>query len=1244
MTDSGKSGGWIKRLMGKASSVMGSPAHPELTKHFSWLDQVEKGLTAKVVSFILTQENATVIASLEALSAQISQARPELGYDSRKIESWSYFKPNFIINQANDLGQRERFIRIITLTDFAHTSFHEISSDAVGNDVQSLLHCFSDFSYGINNTSARFSLDDLVALICKLGGRPADLIDHITLGNYSNLPKHFGTGDALEKVHEYVYNLDAPEVIEGIKRQSNNDRVAAVKALTWRKIASRPAYLDFLLEIFTTGATSLRDASRAALLTHDHDIVTQKVIPLVSAGKIAVRTAAIQILGDIGTKPALDALQERREVEKTQNLQMLLDQIIGSDGNSEEAKVDGGYKAVNDTVITLPDRIILSQEAGAPFDKDDLATLQEIDARLEKSALERFEIGKANGYKPKRPQKVTTGADIFALFTGKKELRTRHNRSEHDQTKFVTLAYIPQSYHAWIIQAFGRLPVAQALDLSVAATGSLYFLTSQWYRDDPTSEWILEALRAGKFDLRDVLETAEKHKLSIRHTFHDNESENASPGDFTRSWMVSTTQHGISAAASLSESYEPETYWPLIAEHLDVIADALPPTTLAAQQNSGALALIGLLPALPAHLVPQILFVAIGESRTARERARALLADVPDLDDTIATTLTDKRQAVRANAAAFLAQRGAKATLPQLIKRLKVEKSETARAAMISAVADLGGDTGPYLSQKALVAEAEKLVAKLSADKIDWLPVDQAPALHWKDGKKVEPVILDAWLRLAVKIKSLEDGALFDLYLSQIKPEDAEKLAVWVLTSWIGYDTQRPSKSELIAEVTPTAQQYKSQYTHYKDTPLDEIVAMLIRYRMQSYPNSGSASKGILALTYSATPSLMARVIAAYLKEHGKRVAQAKTLVEVLAGAGTPEAIQVLVATSTRFKQRSVREFAETCVTRLAEERGWTADELADRSIPSGGLEEGGVMELEVGEELKTYTVRLAPDMTVRIVSPTGKEVKSLPAGTDAATKEAKALLSALKKTVKTVTAQQQTRLYEAMMAERIWKRDDWQSDLNAHPIMSRLTDRVVWRALAEDHTTLTTFRPTPEGDLFDVEGDDADISAAKYIDIAHSATMPAAQRESWQTHMTDFEITPLFAQFSRPVLELTATQRGETKITDREGWLMEALKLRSATSKLGYDRGPVEDGAGFSEYSKTFRSAGLNATLHFTGSYVPEDNIPVAIMHMTFNKGHRSLKLGDVPPLLLSECWNDMHDIAKSGAFDPEWQKKGLY
>jgi len=29
---------------------------------------------------------------------------------------------------------------------------------------------------------------------------------------------------------------------------------------------------------------------------------------------------------------------------------------------------------------------------------------------------------------------------------------------------------------------------------------------------------------------------------------------------------------------------------------------------------------------------------------------------------------------------------------------------------------------------------------------------------------------------------------------------------------------------------------------------------------------------------------------------------------------------------------------------------------------------------------------------------------------------------------------------------------------------------------------------------------------------------------------------------------------------------------------------------------------------------------------------------------MVLSEAWNDLHEIASVGAFDAEWRKKGLY
>ncbi|MEM8804369.1 MAG: DUF4132 domain-containing protein, partial [Pseudomonadota bacterium] len=398
-------------------------------------------------------------------------------------------------------------------------------------------------------------------------------------------------------------------------------------------------------------------------------------------------------------------------------------------------------------------------------------------------------------------------------------------------------------------------------------------------------------------------------------------------------------------------------------------------------------------------------------------------------------------------------------------------------------------------------------------------------------------------------------------------------------------------------------------------------------------------------------PETAGPMIATYLKQHGKRVSQAKAMVETLFGMGSGDAVQVLVATATRFKQRTVRERAGELVAELAEARGWTDDQLADRSVATGGFDETGIISLPIGEDEKPYMAQLGDDLSVQVINPNGKAVKSLPAGKDEHTKASKALLSAAKKTVKTVTQQQAARLYEAMLTPRAWPREDWVADLSTHPIMKRLIERLVWRGLSDEGAYLGSFRMTPEGEFLDAAGDDIDITAFAKIDLAHTASLPEAEHAPWQTHLQDFEVKPLFPQMSRPVRTLDPDAAEVSKIDDRRGWMTTSFKLRSAAGKLGYDRGPVIDSGGFETYRKVFASAGLAADLKFTGSYAGgEEDIPVAIEFMHFYRlpapeyTGAGLPLNTVPAILLSEVWNDLHEIAKCGAYDEEWEKKRYY
>ncbi|NJO14058.1 MAG: hypothetical protein HC870_02555 [Rhizobiales bacterium] len=99
--------------------------------------------------------------------------------------------------------------------------------------------------------------------------------------------------------------------------------------------------------------------------------------------------------------------------------------------------------------------------------------------------------------------------------------------------------------------------------------------------------------------------------------------------------------------------------------------------------------------------------------------------------------------------------------------------------------------------------------------------------------------------------------------------------------------------------------------------------------------------------------------------------------------------------------------------------------------------------------------------------------------------------------------------------------------------------------------------------------------------------------------------------------------------------------------TKFGYQRGRAEDGGWFHTYDKSFRDAGVMVVIEFTGSPLPEENQPSALISLSFRKLRGTttgglMALSDVPPVLLAESWRDLHDIADKGTgLDPEWKKK---
>ncbi len=431
----------------------------------------------------------------------------------------------------------------------------------------------------------------------------------------------------------------------------------------------------------------------------------------------------------------------------------------------------------------------------------------------------------------------------------------------------------------------------------------------------------------------------------------------------------------------------------------------------------------------------------------------------------------------------------------------------------------------------------------------------------------------------------------------------------------------------------------------------------------------------MLSIAAAAGDADCVKLCEQYIRKYfGNRLSQCKSLIDVLAWLDHPLALQVLLSIANRFRTKALRQAAEDHVQAIAERQGWTIDELADRTIPDAGferpLDEVGepvgteaVLELDYGP--RQFEVRLNDELEpVITVKGENKPVKTPPApgknDDEEKAKAAKKVFSDAKKVVKEVVKRQTERLYEALCTQRSWKFDDWQRYLAQHPIVGRICTRVAWTACVEpvdgaEVKFLGCFRPLEDGSLTNENDEEANIPEDARVFVAHSCNVPTQMEEAWLKHFQDYDVTPVFAQFGRAGYNLPPEKKKEAEISDFEGHCLTTFKLRGKALKLGYVRGEAEDGGCFYEYRKPFVSLSMQAIVEFTGSYLPEEDVPAAITKLYFvtvrNDREQSswvrskMPLEKVPAVLLSECYNDIKQMAAEGSgFDPKWQEKSYF
>ncbi|PXY99018.1 DUF4132 domain-containing protein [Gilliamella apicola] len=669
--------------------------------------------------------------------------------------------------------------------------------------------------------------------------------------------------------------------------------------------------------------------------------------------------------------------------------------------------------------------------------------------------------------------------------------------------------------------------------------------------------------------------------------------------------------------------------------------------------------ILQLFPTIPAKYVAYLFELALGENKQLRYVAQDALRQIPNIHSQIEQALSSSKQEVRITAANWLADLEQKSSIKALNAALKKEKRETVQAAILVALEKIGEDISQHLTPKKLLADAQKGLKGKTPTDFDWFDFNLIPTLTWQNGKAVDPQIIQWWICLAVKLKD-PANPLLTIYNQLLSIQSQQQLGEFILQSFIKQDTQKTTLEEAEAKAGLDAdkrlQQYIGYYqrdpefySNFKDTTYEQVFEEIKKETLATYLGSAIKAKGILALTCGTEGRVAVSLLRTFMKNHYLRRAQIEAMLEPLANSDDPMIIQLLLSIARRYRMASIQEKARYLVESIAERTGWTIEELTDRTISTAGLDDNGLLILDYGE--RTFIASLDEQFKWQLKNADGEKMKALPEArkneNPELVKEAKKQFSNSKKELSQLLTMQISRFYEAMCAERQWRVEDWQKYLQPHPIVGRLIQRLVWLELDNNGQIVNSFRPTEDGSLITNQDDEILLDENNYITLAHSALLASDDIAQWQAHLKDYKVNPLFEQFGALLPDMSKFKYGI--IDDRLGWLTDSFTLRSILTKLGYGRDDIEFRGCFYGYHKYISSLNIYINIEFSGSMVPEENIPAVLYYIYFSKKkgfiHRAIALDKLPKVLLAEGYANYIAVANAcSGFDPNWKDKLIW
>lgn len=292
-----------------------------------------------------------------------------------------------------------------------------------------------------------------------------------------------------------------------------------------------------------------------------------------------------------------------------------------------------------------------------------------------------------------------------------------------------------------------------------------------------------------------------------------------------------------------------------------------------------------------------------------------------------------------------------------------------------------------------------------------------------------------------------------------------------------------------------------------------------------------------------------------------RQFGRAKRGVAALRVLGSQSALAAIAGIATKVKSVPLKKYANQVMTQVAEEKGWTRDELADRIVTTAGLAMDGTRVFGYGS--RAFQARLTSEGKIEVRElaegrPTGKAMTALPAARIADDAQLAATardeFKLLKKTITGLVKSQRARFERAMVTGREWTREEFEQLIVTHPVLRVLASGLVWGSYDGAGALIATARLDEGGKLVDDHDEPVNLASDLKLRIVHPVELTDETRRRWIETMLDYELGAAFPQLERASFRLDASQQETTRLPGPADEVF-IRKLLSSLEKQGWER-----------------------------------------------------------------------------------------